>query len=255
MGMRRRYRKKGGIRRLVKGKGSAIKTLAKAVRSIQVKNKKQVRYLNFQQTSNVTNISGTAPTVLPLSDFNSMGWCFGTGSDDLSDSKLIHSSFGIDNYITLENLINNEEETIQFTCMLVSLRDPATQIYNFQTNTFSWNSTPNTSNQTHAVSGGLVLLNKKYFKIHKTKRFVLSNHGTPLTNPSASGQYGIDQRFYWKFSPNALIENPGGNVLALRNGADPSKTYFMLVFSDNSAADLESPAWTYTAVHTMRTVA
>jgi len=219
-----------------------------------MKDKKDPVYFNLQQTGSQVSLSSN-PFVLNLSNYNNMAYSFGTGADEVGTNAVIHKGCGIDTYISLENTVNNEEETVQFTCFLVSLKDEASQIFNLQNNGIVWNSSPGTTNQTHAVAGGIVMLNKRYFNIHKVKRFVLTNHGTALTAPSAQTQYGTDHRWYWKQSINKRITNPGGNWYSLINGADPSKTYLMLVFSDNSTADVESPAITYSVVHTMKSVA
>lgn len=253
--MRKRFAKKsGGVAKIAKGKTTKIETLAKAIKTLQRKEKKDLVYFNLQQTASQSSMTAD-PFVLNLSNYNNMGYCFGTGTDEVGTNAVIHKSVGIDSYVSLENTLNNEEETVQFTAFLVSLKDEASQIYNLQNNAIVWNSSSGTPNQTHAKAGGIVLLNKRYFNIHKVKRFVLTNHGTALTAPSAQTQYGTDHRWYWKQSINKRISNPGGNWYALVNGADPSKTYLMLIFNDNSTTDVESPAITYSAVHTMKSVA
>lgn len=251
---KKRYSKGKTVSKIAKGKVTNIQTLAKAVKKLQNKDKAEANYFNLQQTGSQISLT-SSPFVLNLSNYNNMGYCFGTGADEVGVNTTMHKSVGIDTYISLENTVNNEEETVQFTCFLVSLTDEATQVFNMQNNGIVWNGSPGTANQTHCIAGGLVLLNKRYFKVHKTKRFVLSNHGTALTAPSAQSQYGVDKRFYWSQKINKKINNPGGNWYALINGADPSKTYLMLVFSDNSTADLESPAITYSAVHTFKSIA
>lgn len=247
----RRYARKGRskIARMAKGKTTSVQALAKAVRRLQRHNKSQPEYLNYVQGATQANISSPFH-VINLCDYTSMTPMFGSDANDDDQNKVIHKSFGIDGYISLENLINNEEDSITITQFLVSLRDHIGPAFNTSTGALSL------TNQIHYYSqDGLVMLNKKCFRIHKVIRRVLSNHGTSLSNPSAQNQYGTDYRFYMKWSPNSSIQNPTGDWKALSCALDPSKQYYLLTFNNNSVADLESPAFTYNVVHTMKTVA
>jgi len=85
-------------------------------------------------------------------------------------------------------------------------------------------------------------------------RRVLTNHGTALANPSAQSQYGTDCRFTIKARPNQVISNVRGDWKVLPCSQDPSKQYYFLIFSDNSAVDLQNPAFTYNIVRTMKTI-
>lgn len=223
--------------------------LQKQINALRKNANRNVEYLNLVQT--VDNVNVTSPALsLGLSYFSGMSGTFGTTGDDFESSKIIHKSFGMDCYVTLENSVNNEESTIGFTAFLVSLRDEIGPYFLPGTGGLTL-----TAGITHESIKGMVLLNKKMFKIHKTKRFTLSNHDTALTAPSAQNQFGTDRRWYWRFSPNKTISNPYGNWKALNSANDPSKTYYFLLFTDNTSADLESPACSITAVHTMKTVA
>lgn len=241
------YKKKFTKKKKTMKKKPVIKSVDKRLRRLEKKDRDQHQYLNYVQGATQTNI--TQPfTGINLCDFNSMTAMFGAGADDETDQKIIHSSFGIDGYISLENLINDEENTIQLTMFLVSLKDQIGSAFNPATSALTL------SNTVHYYSqDGLTMLNKKVFNIHKVKRLSLTNHNKALADPSAQTQHGTDYRFYWKWRPNQYITNPLGNWKSLGSGVDPSKTYYLLIFNNNSTLDLESPAFTYNVVHTMKT--
>lgn len=243
------------LSKITKKKPSAITTLANQVKSIKKSLKAETEYIQYGNHISTGVIQSPAYQI-NMQDFQNMQRIFGTTSDDDTDNKICRRSFGIDMYVTAESA-NNEEETVHYTAFLVSLRDDANDLS-------LWNPATgnlNLINGTHyydnggLTAGALVLLNKKYFKIHKTKRFTLTNNGTALANPSAQTQYGTDCRWYWKMSTgNQTIQNaggvPGGNWKDMRTIPDPSKNYYVLLFNDNSLADLEFPELQYTTVTT-----
>jgi len=219
------------------------------VKRLQKANKSQAEYLNYTQQVFEQNVQAPVYTV-NLSDFSGMISTFGTSANDNEDNKIIHKSVGMDCRVTLENAINNEESTIGFTAMLVSLKDDCGNIYNNLTGGLTL-----TLGATHEIIQGMVLLNKKIFNIHKTKRFTLTNYNQALISPAAQTQYGTDHRWYWRLPINKTIQNPRGDWKQLGCALDPSKQYYMMIWNDNSTSDLESPAFSYVAVHTFKTVA
>lgn len=247
---RRFKRRGGGVKSMARGKVGKFTRLARAVRTLQKKNRSEAEYLNFSQNFTNVNLNSTTPLEQGLSYFSGMVPLFGTSSDDTSDNKIIHKSVGMDIRVTLENTVNNEEETIGFTAFLFSLRDAIGPYFLPGTGAIQW-----TNNVTHTIQNGMCLLNKKMFKIHKVKRFHLTNYGTALATAAAQSQYGTDMRWYWKQPINKVIQNPAGNWKSLNSALDPSKTYYVVVFSDNSVADAESPCMSMTCVHTFKTVA
>jgi len=244
----RKYARKGRVARMAKGKTTSVQALAKAVSSIQRSMRTKCEYLNYTQSGDV-GVSGDLTSV-SLSDYANWVGCFGSGANDAEQNKIVHQSFGMDLRVTLENSINNEENTTGFTCMLVSLKDDVGADFNPSTSALSLSS-PNH----YVIREGMVLVNKKVFTIHKQKRFTLSNYGTALTASAAQTQYGTDMRWYWKLSPRKMIQNPYGDWKSLRSGGDPSKTYYLFIFNDNSSLDGENPALKYNIVHTVKTVA
>ena len=245
----RRYARKGRskVAKLAKGKTTSVQALARTVRSLQRANRSQHQFLNYFQGGTQENINSPYK-IINLCDYTAFTPIFGADADDDNNQKVVHQSFGLDGYISLENLINNEEETITFTCFLVSLKDNIGSAFDPATGALTLN------NAQHYVSqNGLVMMNKKIFNIHKVMRRTLTNHGTTLSNPSAQTQSGTDFRFYIKHSPRSVITNAVGDWKALSSSLDPSKQYYFIIFNDNSALDLESPCITYNIVHTMKT--
>lgn len=252
MRSRRSMRRRGGIKSMARGKASKFTKLARAVRTLQRKNARECEYLTFSQNIPFATSfpASPAPLVQNLSYYTGFTNVFGVSADDLEANKIIHKSIGMDIRVSLENTVNNEEETTNFTAFLISLKDDIGSYFTPGSGAITW-----TDNITHSFQNGLVLLNKKMFNIHKQKRFTLTNFGTALTSAAAQSQYGVDKRWYWKISPNKLISNPAGNWKSLSSGLDPSKTYQLVVFSDNATLDGESPSMTAAIVHTMKTVA
>lgn len=242
---RKVYRRKRMYRKRKGGKPSLAK-LASAVKSLQRRNRRDDEYIQLGQFNSNDSMTGS-PVVVNLCNYTGMAGIFGTSSGDRFDNKIIHQSFGMDLRVSLENTINNEESTINFTAFLVSLRDDCGGVFSPSTGTLTF-----TANQTHYVTNGLALLNKKIFKIHKQKRFTLTNYDTALSTSAAQSQYGTDCRWYWKWSPRAVIQAATQSWTDLASAQDPSKQYYLLIFNDNSTVDGESPSFTSNIVHTMK---
>jgi len=246
----RRYARKGRgkVAKLAKGKTSSVQALAKAVSNIQRSLRTHAEYLNYGQ-KDVLSLTVQPGDAINLNNYYGFTDLFGSSVNDSAQNKIIHKSFGMDFYLTLDNTIA-EPDTTQFTIFLVSLKDEIGYSYNSATGALGL-----TAGQHYVMQGGLVLLNKKMFNIHKIKRTVLTNHGTSISAPSAQTQGGTDLRWYWKFSPNKMITNPVGDWKQLSCAQDPSKQYYVLIFNDNSSLDLQNPKLHYNIVHTLKTVA
>lgn len=242
-------RRVNGVKKIAKGKqSSAIVTLAKAVKTLQRKNRVEAEYLNYSQ--NIDNVNIGTSLVQNLTYYSGFTRIFGTGTNDDEGNRIIHKGLGMDVRVTLENTVNNEEETTNFTCFLVSARDDIGGYFLPGSGSLTLS-----EGITHSTQKGMVLLNKKMFNIHKMKRFTLTNFGTALTAPAAQSQYGADKRWYWRLPINKMVTNPAGDWKTLNSAQDPSKCYFLIVFSDNSTLDAESPSLNVSCVHTMKTVA
>jgi len=241
---RRRYARKGRVARLAKGKTTAVQALAKSVRSLQRQVRGATPIMNYSQ---IVNTGATADFLqIKLSNYANWSRVFGTDANDDTGNTMRHLAMGIDTYITLENTLN-EPDTTQFTCFLVSLKDEIGGNMSQATGDLTL-----VSNLHYTIRGGLVMLNKKCFNIHKVKRFVLSNHGASLAVSSAQTQYGVDRRFYWKIKPHKLIKHPYGDWKTSPCATDLSDNFYMLIFNDNSALDLQNPNVQINVVHTVQ---
>lgn len=241
---RRRYARKGRVARMAKGKTTSIQALAQSVRSLQRQVRGSTPYINYTQLVN----TGLTADFLQIKLSNYINWSrvFGTDANDDTGNKMKHCSLGIDTYITLENTVN-EPDTTQFTVFLVSLRDEIGGAMSQVSGDLTL--APNVH---YTIQGGLVLLNKKCFRIHKTKRFVLSNHGQALSLSAAQTQSGTDRRFYWKIKPNRMVKCAYGDWKTYQCAQDYSDNYYMLIFNDNSAIDLQNPKVQMNIVHTVQ---
>lgn len=239
-------KKTSRIRKIAKGRVSKVQALARAVKRIQTNMRVQKSTYNLGKAFSIA-ASGDYQYVI-LNDPVNCTSIFGTTLNEdfaVPTSKLV--SIGIDNYITLENAPISEEETVQYTYFLVSLKDEISDYFSPSTGTLSLSSGLHYHKQ-----GGMVMLNKKCFNIHAVKRFVLTNHGTDLSLPSALSQYGTDRRFYRRLKVNKMITNPTGNISALVSGLDPSKTYYAILFNNDSSLDGEWGKWDINVVQTYR---
>lgn len=251
MFIKRRYGRKAGVRRRyvkkqVKKSSPVVSDLVRKVNSLIKDKVHKDDVVNLAQY-NTNSITSQGQGIL-LSNFAGMQKIFGTDADDTEDNKIIHQSVGIDIELTLENTLNNEESTTRFTTFLVSLKDSVGSAFNPSSGALTL--LPDI--HYYMQAGGQCLLNKKIFNIHKIKRCTLTNYDTALTASAAQSQYGTNYRWYWKQSIGKVISNPIGSWDQLGTGLDPSKTYYILIFNDNSTADLENPQVRMSAVHTLK---
>jgi len=239
----KRFPKKGGKRvsKLVVAQNTAIGTLAKAVRGIQLKMKRKSVFINYGQQFD-TDLSSDY-NYFNLSNYNSYSRIFGSSSDDEQSKKMIHKSFGLDLYFNS----SSEPNAINFTVFLVSLKDT------IRGSAFDNNSggLSLTNNVDYYTKDGFTLLNKDCFNIHSIKRFTLGNNGVGLGSSTAQTQYGTDRRIYMKMRCNKTVLNPNGNWHGLNCSPDASDNYYLLVFNDNGILDAENPRMRGIAVHTL----
>ena len=242
----KRYPRKGkGVSKLTKAKPTAITTLAKAVKSIQLKMKRKTLLLNYGQQFDRELSSDY--DYFKLSNYSNWVNIFGSGADDATAGKMIHKSFGMDIYLNS----STEPDPIQFTIFLVSLKDSMRSAAWTQTN----GNLSLSSGAEYYAQNGLVLLNKKCFNIHGVKRCVLGNNGVGLGSSTAQTQYGTDRRYYMKMSCNKTVEDTAGNWKDLQSSPDPSDNYYLLIFNDNGILDAQNPRVRINVVHTVEQLA
>lgn len=241
--IRRRYKRKSAVAKIARGKSGPLAKLAKSVRALQRVVKRDQEYLNYAQTWSDYNVSSNY-TALHLNDFSSWARIFGTSANDDTQNGCIWKSTGLD----MKFDTGNEQGNVNFTLMLLHCKDTAKGLIN-ASGVLSL-----TAGDAFYTQSGLTMVNKKYFNILKVKRFSLGNHGQTEAQATAQTQFGTDRRFYMKLRPNKKIINPNGDWKNLTQSLDPSGNYYLVVFNDNSAVDLEYPHITMNAVHTVQTL-
>lgn len=246
LNIRRRFRprrRRSAASRITRARSTPVVRLARQVKQLSRYVKRDQQYLNYGQTWNATNLS------LPFAAFHlssPSNWTaiFGSAANDGQQNATIWKSTGLDLYFS----IGNETALTTFTVFLVHAKDEAANLIS-STGTLSMS-----SGDAYYAIGSQTMINKKYFKILKVKRFQLGNNGQSAATSTAQMQFGIERRMYMKFRANKKITNPGGDWKDLTRSLDPSGNYYLLVFNDNSSADLEYPTLSMTSVHTVQTL-
>lgn len=260
---KRRFRKRTGlkVKKVVRASSSNMYKIARQVKSLMRKEKRNHQYLNYVDKGAFLTVNADYQSV-NLCNYQSLvatGPIFGSGLEDAQGNQMIHKSMGIRCYVDLENINGiNEEGTVHFSAFLVSLRDSANNGTMFNPSTGNLNMIPNIdyvmSSVGAGLTGGMAMLNKKKFVIHRKKFFTLSNREQSLGIAASATQYGTNREWYWKIKPNSFIKNPQGNWNSLASALDPSKQYYLILFNDNSLTDTEAPQWQYSVVHTIETL-
>lgn len=180
-----------------------------------------------------------------LTNWSLKGAIFGTDNTDWNQSnKIYHKKMTIDCRLTA----GNEYDLIGYRVFLVSIRDGANV-------PARWNSGTGglalTGNQDYAsTSFGKAMLNPRVFKIHKMKSFFTTNYGA---NAATTGNAGnqLVKEWKWTIYPRHTVYNPTDNVSNMVTSYDPSKCYYLLIFNDNSSAELEAPVFSAQLYHTI----
>lgn len=240
-----RPRRKTGIRS-IRPRKTAITKLATAVRRLQLKQRSDKS--SYQLGFSVTQAVAQDYNYISLSNPFAYSSIFSTSNktEDFAVSKTKHISTGID--MTVDHSVAGFDETgnVQYTCFLVSLKDQIGSAFNPSTGAITL-----IPNQHYHKTEGMVLLNKSCFNIHAIKRFNLGNNGEDLAFDS-SNPYGTMKRWYMKVAPRCLVENPVGSIYDMQSANDPSKTYYLILFNNNSILDGQFPDWKINMVSTYR---
>lgn len=213
--------------------GTTVATLARQVKLLQ----KKTALVTQDETFRINEAIDVVSPYVVRNITNYTGWAslFPSGFTTEKNEAYI-KNFYIDNLITLDN-INNEEGTINFTYMVISRKDEA------GTATDTVNSLLLTNNVDHSIVAGKAYMNLRKFKVHYVKRFTLTQMDTEATDA------GLAQiRFSHKIRVGKKVVNPDGWWKSLENSPDPSDSYYVVLFNDNSAADLESPRWDFQCI-------
>lgn len=185
-----------------------------------------------------------------LDQYNSMSTIFGTASNDTHSNRAIDKSDTMDITVQLSNNVLTEPGTCNFTCYLVQLKDSIGTNY---TSTGALNLVSGQHYQSAPFAGANVLLNLKYFKILKSKKFILTNYDQALSTSTGNTQDTF-KRWTWKVRRNAVIQNPEGDFAA-RPPIDPSDARFLIIFTDDVNTDSQSPLVTVNHVKSMVQIA
>lgn len=246
-GKRRSYKRRRGskgLRRMARGRVGKITKLARTVRRLQRRVNTGGEIVNLGQV--IDNVVTADYAEFNITGYSAQNLIFGSGADDVEQNSVRHISTGLDILVDA----NTEDDNIVYTAFLVSLKDEAAPAMNFSTGFLTL-----TSGVHYQFLDGQVLLNKKYFKIHKYKRLITGNYGTAFgTASAATGPTRNQHRFYWKQIIGTRPRNPVGNWNTLACPRDPSQNYFFLLFNNNSGLDLENPRWSLNIVSTFKTV-
>lgn len=239
-----RKRRRTTLARLVNPRPkSSVSALAKQVQSLSRFVKRDQQYINFGSYWSAQNLSSNY-VALHLNRFDTWNYIFGSAANDTYQNSMIWKSTGLDMKFT----IGNEMANTNFTVFLLQAKDEAATLID------SNGALTLTSTDAYYQTAALTMVNKKYFRILGIRRFSLGNNGQSASSSTAQTQFGTDRRMYMKFRPGKKITNPTGDWKALSRSLDPSGNYYLVIFNDNSAADLEYPEVTMTAVHTVQTM-
>lgn len=192
--------------------------------------------------------------IIPLSNYSVQQPVFGSvPGEAFEKSHAYHQSVGMDIRVRM----NNEYDKVTYTMFIVSLKDQAAPILNPATGLPAL-----TAGDHFSSSSSMVMVNKEFFNIHKIKRFATGNNSVQpnfaaLNYGFASnepGEQGLrrEHRFYMKQRFAHKVHNPIGAWSALVGNPDPSKNYYILLFNDNSLADLTSPEIEVNFIHTYK---
>lgn len=225
-----------------------LTTLAQRVNKLQrkVNGEKEVHYCYHQISLNLSNDYSSVNLTNYNKLFNSSsdsGPLFGSSSIDFdSVNKVQHKSTTIQ--YTLD--MANEPDNVQMTVMCLSLKSGARSLYD-----------PTTSPGPLTIVdgphfrkvGGMTMVNKKLFNIHYIKNIHIGNNNQLTSVPTAdNGLYRI-YTDYFKIKPNCYVTNPGivggtGDIDVMFGDPKPTQQYFLVVFNNNSGADLQFPTLT-----------
>lgn len=157
---------------------------------------------------------------------------FGYDANDMADvNKFYINSYNMD--IRLRQ--DNEADQIYYSMFFVSLKDEANDPTTFDPLTGQLTLTSGV--HYYASDNGRVLLNPRFFNIHKYRRFYMGGRAGDQSAPWL-------RDLSMKFTPKKRqIYNPKGNVFGvggLSFPKDPSQNHYLLLFNDDAGADLQT---------------
>lgn len=226
------------------------KSLSKRVSRLERTTRETSAVLNFSQVNN--NYITRDYLAIPLTNYSIMTQMFGSVPAQFEKEQCRHLNMGMDLVIDM----GSEFDKVRYTMFIVSLKDVATTCFSPSTGTLSL-----VGGLHYTILGGMAMVNKEFFNIHKIKRFATGNEGK---NPTyVGGALGVQlepaeqglrrtHRFYMKHKVGTLVKNTASTWKNLTCHADPSKNHYMLLFNDNELLDLENPTLSLNIVHSIR---
>lgn len=147
---------------------------------------------------------------------------------------------------------NNEYENVDLTTFIVSVKDEASKIYDKATGVLTLTSGLDYKRNSATSNSGQVYLNPKVFNIHYVKRSIIGNNSqNPTTAGNSTEMKYIRRRIAIKLKVNKICKNPYGDIDLLTCNPDPSKQYYLLVFNNNLATDLQYPLLDWNLLNTI----
>ena len=225
--------------------GSIAQRLRKLERSI-----KPLQPIHFMRQGFSATLSSTG-SLVPLTRYDNLTPVFGNAPEPKESAR--HVSVGMDVRFDMAN----EVDPVRYTVFIVSLKDIISP---------AWNSTTGNvtliADEHYSLVDGMAMLNKEYFNIHKIKRFSTGNDGYSVNANfpnlgfvnNVPGEQGMrrQHRFYMKQKINKIVKDAGGSWVSLQTNPDPSRNFYMIIFNNNSALDLQNPTFEFHGIHTLQ---
>lgn len=238
--------KKFTARKMTKTERGTTKSANIKLKALQASVKK-LTAVSYDKVSMRLNESISSGTFLPYYQYhlnnimNTWTPVFGYDSNDFSNvNKIYVNSYKIDARLSQDN----EADLIWYTAFVVSLKDDAadSSLFDPATGLLTLSSG---IHYTTLGANGKAMISPRAFNIHGYKRFSMGGRPNDQSNPVVK-----DLSFTIK-PKQKMITNPRGNVFGvggLSFPKDPSKNYYMLLFNDDSGADLQSNKITVSGV-------
>lgn len=234
-----------------KKKTNSSKPVVKSLVTQVAKIKKQLK-----QGTEIQHLYGSYSTTvaadyyaLNLCNYNALVGCFGSSGNDYNFVNKWKS-----NYFLIDLMLNanNEPNDVNMSLYIVSLKDSASRLYDKASGVLTLASVNDYIMNT-ASSLAQTLVNPKEFNVHWSKKLIIGNNNIAGFAPTGTGDDTVKNTYrkLIKIRTGHMVYNPISDVKSLTCDQDPSKQYYLLVFNDNIATDVESPSINVTLMHSI----
>lgn len=226
-------KRKTPMRRAAPKKTSVVKKVATLTRAVKKLNKISYDKVNFRIAEDI-DVSVTQPYYQFHVNKLTNAWApvFGYDSNDIDEvNKVYVNSYKLDMRLNQ----SSEADLMYYSAFVVSLKDQAADSTTFDPATGALTLTAGLQYTTLGANGK-VLVNPSFFNIHAYKRFYMGGRAGDQSAPV------LRDLSFTIVPKQKLITNPRGNVFGvggLSFPKDPSQNYFVLLFNDDSGADLQ----------------